>query len=214
MLVGLYGCFGGNEADDNVRGTVVNGNQNQDSDDEAEFSMGTSADNTYTNNFLGISCTLPEEWVFYNDEKILALNNMTGEHFDENTLEALKNATIVYDMYAATATSDKSVNVNLEKLSAAQKLTLDIKKSLEAQIDSVKSAYESMGYSDVDVYYDKITVDGKEFDALLLTANYGDAMTFYAKIFSFKRGDYLASVSVGTAYTDQTDTILSYFEVK
>lgn len=213
MLVGLCGCVGGDESED-VRGDIVSGNQNENQNaDDPEFSLGKAANNTYTNNFLGISCTLPEEWVFYTDEEILALNNMTGDYFDDDALETLKNASIIYDMYAATATNDKSININLQKLTSAQLMTLDIKASLEAQFDTVKSAYENMGYSNVNVYCEKVTVDGEEFDALILTANYQD-MDFYGKTLSFRRGDYLASLSVSSSYSDQTDTILDYFTVK
>ena len=53
MIVGLCGCFGGNDADD-----AGGGNPTQ-PPKEPEFSLGKTDNNTYTNDFLGIGCTLP-----------------------------------------------------------------------------------------------------------------------------------------------------------
>lgn len=212
MLISLFGCFGGNEPDD-VRGDISGetGAQSTGSNEEKpEFSLGTATNNTYTNAFLGMSCTLPAEWVFYTDEQILEINNIVGDVVDEDIAERLENADIIYDMFATYETEGSSINVNLEKLSALQLISLDIKQILEAQIDTIKTAYENMGYTDTNVAYEKITVDGKEFDGLTITAKIL-GIDFYATIFAFAKGNYLANVSICSIETDKTDAILSYF---
>ena len=215
MLVGLCGCLGGNDTDD-VRGDIVNGDNSEStnqSEKEPEFSLGKATDNTYNSDFLGLSCTLPAEWVFYTDEQILELNNIVGDVIDEEVAERLKNANIIYDMCAAYQTEGSSINVNLEKLNAAQLITLDIKKTLEAQIDTIKSTYQNMGYTDINVEYQKIKVDGKDFDGLKIVAKI-QGVDFYADVLTFRKGSYLANVTLGSLQTDKTDTILSYFKVK
>lgn len=208
MMVGLCGCFGGDETN-NVRGDIVSGN----GANEPEFSLGKSANNTYNNAFLGLSCTLPGEWVFYTDEQILELNNIVGDVIDEDTAELLENASIIYDMNASYDAEGCSTNVNLEKLNAVQLISLDIRQTLEAQIEAIQSAYENMGYTDTHVEYQKVTVDGKEFDGLRLTAN-AQGVAFYVTIFTFRKGSYLANVSVSSFGTDKTDTILRYYTVQ
>ena len=213
LLASLCGCFGGNGTDD-VRGDIASGSPSQnENENEPEFSLGKATNNTYNNDFLGISCTLPAEWVFYTDEQILELNNIVGTIVDEDIAERLKNANIIYDMCATYQTEGSNININLEKLSAVQMISLDIKQTIEAQIDTIKQSYENMGYTDTNVEYQKIKVDGKEFDGLKLTAKI-QGIDFYADVFTFRKSNYLANVTICSLQTDKTDTILSYFTVK
>lgn len=211
MLASLCGCRANNETDD-IRGTVVSGNNSQDAK-EPELSLGKTENNTYSNTFLGLSCTLPSEWVFYTDEQILELNNIVVDVLDEDIAELLENATVIYDMYASSQTDGSNMNVNLEKLSAAQAIRLDIKQVLEAQIDTIKQGYENMGYTDIRIEYEKIEVDGKEFDGLKLVAKI-QGYDFYVTMFAFRKSNYLANVTIGSLQADKTDTILSYFTVE
>lgn len=179
---------------------------------EPEYSMGTAANNTYTSTFLGLSCTLPDEWRFYSDEEILQLNNISSSYMDEATQEALKNATIVYDMAALHETDSGNININLEKLTVLQAATLDIKATLESQLPAIETAFANMGYSDIKIEYTKVTVDGKEFDALQLFGKV-NGMDFYEIVFSFKKGLYMVNVTVSSFETDKTEQILGYFTV-
>ena len=214
LVFSLCGCLGGNN--DDVRGDITSGNQSEtekETEKEPEFSLGKATNNTYKNDFLGITCTLPSEWVFYNDEQILQLNNIVGDVVDKDVAEQLKNANIIYDMYATYQNEGSSININLEKLNAAQIITLDIKKTLEAQIDSIKSTYQNMGYTDINAAYQKITISGKEFDGLKISAKI-QGINFYTTVFTFRKGSYLANVSLGSLQTDKTNTFAGYFTIK
>ena len=211
ILVGLCGCFGNNDIDD-VRGDINSANQSQ-NESEPGFSIGKATNNTYKNDFLGISCTLPAEWVFYTDKQILELNNLVGDVVDENTAELLENANIVYDMFASYEAEGSNININLEKLTALQLANLDIKQTLEAQIDSIKTSYTSMGYTDIKVDYQKVKVDSKEYDGLKLTAKI-QGIDFYATVFTVRKSNYLANATICSLQTDKSDTILGYFTVK
>ncbi len=211
MLVSLCGCLGGTE---DVRGDINSGSSNSDKPEaESKFSLGETAANTYKNDFLGISCTLPEGWTFYTDEQIMQLNNLVGDIAGEELASKLENANIIYDMYATNEGGYCNMNVNLEKLSAAQLLKLDIKKSLESQFDGIKSSYQNMGYTDIVLAYEKITVDGKEFDGITINAKI-QGVNFYSTVFCFKKGTYLANVTIACLQTDKIDTILDYFTIK
>jgi len=211
MLVGLCGCASGNETDD-VRGSIIGGDKTQD-EKEPELSLGVAENGTYRNEFLGVSFTAPAGWEFYTDEQIMELNNVVGEYIDEDVVEQLKNATIVYDMYATYQEEGSNVNVNLEKLSAAQSFAIDIKQALEAQIDVIKTTYANMGYTDINASHTKVRVDGKEFDGLRVTAKIQD-IDFYVTAFAFKKSNYLANITVCSLQTDRTNAILSCFTVQ
>lgn len=206
LAVSLCGCFGGSGNED------VHGEINPPAANEPEFSLGKTEGSVYKNDFLGLGCTLPEGWEFYTDEQILAMNNITGEILDADVAEQLKNANIIYDMMAINAYDGSNINVNLEKFNALQILALDIKASLEAQMGTIKSSYETMGYTDVNVEYQQVTVDGKAYDALVITAK-AQEIDISCVVFSFIKGNYMANVSVFTYKPENIDTLLGYFTI-
>lgn len=233
MLLGLCACGGNSEED--VRGSISGGisTQPQKETEEAtdaptdapteeptveateeapQFSLGSSSSNTYTNSFLGLSCTLPENWTFATDEEILQMNNIASSMMDEETAKAIAEANIVYDMFAQSTTGS-SINVNLEKVTAIQSVMLDVKQTLEAQLPTIKSTFENMGYTNVQAVYQTVTIDGQEFDGLAISAEI-QGMTFYEILFSFKKENYLANVTLGTIQAEELEVMLNSFTIQ
>lgn len=203
--------MGYDDGSEDVRGEVISGDNAADPTESLpEFSMGKAENGIYKNDFLGLTCTVPAGWEFYTDEQIREMNNFTADFYDEEFAEQIQNATIIYDMLASNAADGSSINVNLEKLNPAQMLILDVKKSLEAQIDTIKSTYENMGYTNTQVQYQKVTVDGQELDGLMIKAQI-QGIDLYCTLFSFTKGSYMANVSVTTTQADTTSQILGYF---
>lgn len=203
LLVSLCSCSGDTE----IRGEISTTPSN-----EPDFSLGKTENNRYRNDYLGISCTLPSDWVFYTDEQILEINNIALDSFEGNIAEAIKNAPILYDMYATNPNDLSSTNINIEKLSAIQLLTLDLKANLESQFPALKTSFANMGYTNVQIVYQKVTVDGKEYDGMRATAQI-QGIDFYTVSFCVKKGSYLVSINVTSFQTDKTATLLSYFSV-
>ena len=202
MMLNICGCTNTFDEKD-VRGEIVDENSNQNTNDtenienteDAEFLLGKTKNNKYENDFLGISCTLPSDWVFYTEEQILALNNIAFDYFDEETSEILKNATIIYDMYATNMRDGSNMNINLEKLNAIQLKNLDIKQVLESQIDRLKTGLQNMGYTDINIEYEIVNVDDRLIDGLKITGKISNA-DYYGYTLSFKKGNYLANISI------------------
>lgn len=211
MLLSLCGCVGSDDPED-IRGTVSGGSESQ-PESQPEFSMGESTDGTYTNDFLGIGCTLPEGWAFYTDAQMKELNNIVGDYLDENVKEQLQKATVIYDMCAQNQAEGSSVNVILEKLNVMQLVGLNIKTTLEAQIETIKSTYKNVGYTDVQVVYQKVTVGGKEFDGLKITAKLQD-FDFSGVAFAFLKGEYLANVTVCSLNAEAVTELLGRFTIE
>ena len=160
-----------------------------------------------------MSFELPLGWVFYSEEQIMQLNNFAFDYFDENALEMIQNATIVYDMYAVSQTSGGNVNANLEKIDASLIEKLDLKQTLESQFGVVENAYKNMGASEFSIQYEKITVDGKEFDGMSLSAKIS-GRTYYTKCFVYKNGTYLVNVTSGAYSESELADIINRFSVK
>ncbi len=201
LLLGLLGCSGEK---------IFPNDQNKSSDPQTL--LGSVENNVYKNDFLGLRFTLPENWVFYTEDEIRELNNLTTQYFDEDAKKQIENATLIYNMNASHPESGCSTNLNMEKLSTAQLGYLNIEASLKAQFDMMKNAYENIGYTDVEISYQKVSVSGKELDGVRLTANlFG--VKYYGTSFSFRKDNYLANVFVGSLLTDQTADILSHFSL-
>jgi hypothetical protein len=96
LCLALVGC-----GPEDVRGDVVNNatenktpSENKTptgttapAETEPDFSMGKATGSTYHNDFLGLSCTLPGDWMFYTDEQMKQLNNITGDILDKDLAE-------------------------------------------------------------------------------------------------------------------------------
>lgn len=200
LTVSLWACSG----DEDIRGEVTT------DPTDPQFSLGTTTNNTYKNNYLGLSCTLPSDWAFYTDEQIRELNNFTGDMAGEDFQNAVESADVIQDMYASYLGGIATVNVTMQKLNALQIAGLDMKAVLEAQFPTIKEAFENMGCTNVQMKYEKITVNGKEFDGATLEATIS-GIPLYETLVCFVKGRYYATVTVCTLQSNDTANLLNQF---
>ena len=218
MLACLCGCESGVDITELINSS--NPTSTEDSsittsaeEQPAEFSAGKIENNVYKNDFLGLSFTASADWTFYTEDQINALNKQTIDSMNSDAASLVQNAQIIYDMYAQNSNNGGNANINLEKFSDLQISTMDVKKTIESQFDMLKSTYQNIGFENINIYYDKITVDGKALDGARLTAKISDgSVNFYGVIFCFKKGNYLVNVSLSSILTDKTDDILNCFK--
>ena len=189
--------------------THIRGEQQSNTSSEETLSLGAVDGLTYENKFIGIGCKLSDEWAFYTDEEIRELNNITADVMGEEFQEAIEIATIVYDMYASTANGD-TVNVNLEKASALQLLSLDLNENYKAIFDEIKPSFESQGFSNVAYELGSVNFSGKEFPCINITAEYM-GLTMYETLLSIKCSGYLANMAVASLDKSVLDATLASF---
>jgi len=174
---------------------------------EDEFAFGVVADNKYTSEFAGITFTAPDGWVFYTDEEIKALNNITQDVVGEDIAELLKNATIIYDMYAINNATGESANINFEKIPTGLDIA-DLKSALTPQIDVIKTAFTEMGATVNKVETADVTIGDKTYDAIYVDAE-ANGVHIYENVVAFVEGDYIAYVTVCSTSTDGLTTLLN-----
>jgi len=162
------------------------------------------------NDYFGISCTLPSDWIFYTDEEIRELNNIAMGALEEDISDLLKNATVIHDMFAKNSNGFCSTNTTMEKLSALQVLTLDLKTNIERLLPALEQSYANMGYTNIQSSYTKVTVDGKEYDGMTSTCQL-QGINCYTLSFCYIKNSYLVNVNVTSFITDETETLLSYY---
>lgn len=223
LLLSSVGC----SSDEEVRGTIeeaattaAEAAENSDTDAEAEteeaeteeeaYEFGEVNANVYENKFIGIGCSLSEEWGFYSDEEIMELNNMATDMAGEEFAEAVADAQMLYDMYAVHSDGMSSVNVNLENIGIAKIALVDVAESLENSKSILEDAFSNMGYEDISIESTTVTIDGEEFAALNVGASYS-GMNMYELVFSGKAGKYMWTITIGTFGEDSTQEIFDTF---
>lgn len=177
---------------------------------QPSFSMGTTDGLNYESEFIGIGCDLERGWSFATEDEIRELNNIVEDVLDEDLAVALENADVVYDMMATSLDQTHNIIVTLEKVNPIQLATLNIAKNYEVVYSSMEQSFEDMGYKNIMHKVDTITVDGKELDALVITADvYG--MNIYQTTFCIKCNGYLASVCVASVGINTNAKLLDTF---
>lgn len=214
MIFTVCGC---QNNDIDVRGKYENDTTKVSSDisndtnsSTEEFSLGKITGNVYKNDFIGISYKLDENWTFYDDEQIKELNNIAVDMAGDEFEELVRNATIVYDMYATDGDQLNNININLEKVSNAKLLSLNIAENFKMLVPTLMDTYENMGYKNIDYEIIDVEVDGKTLDALHTTAEI-NGVNMYQTIFQKKCNGYLASITITTYFYDAISDLIDNF---
>ena len=178
---------------------------------KGEMKLGTVNGLTWENEFIGIGCTMDDDWTFKTDDEILAMNKLTQDMVTDDLADLLKDADLVYDMAAATSTDLSNMMVTLQKLNSLQLAALNIANELEKSYDISESSLINMGCANLTHSISTITFDGKTFDALVISASIS-GLTMNQTTFAIKCNGYLASISVTTVGEyDMADLIDNFY---
>lgn len=220
MVFSFAACGRDNDSpdEDDIRGEQIDNNESKDktssASSEAEFSLGATTGLTYESKFIGIGCKLDSDWSFYSDEQIKELNSVTTEVAGEEYAELMKNANLVYDMFAVQNDQLGNMNVVLEKMNKTTLATLDIAETFNKTMPTLKETFENVGYTNINFGIGTVTIDGKEFTCLNTSAEIaGTKMA--QKAIGIKCNGYLATVTVtAVGETNINDIIDKLYLVK
>lgn len=207
MLLSLCACGGGSE--EQIRGEQIT-NNTQPATEGPDFSLGTTSGVTYENAFIGIGCNLPEGWVFYSDDEIRQLNNITADVAGEEYQELMEQAAVVYDMYAVAPDGMSNMNVNLEKVPQIQLLVLDLEENLKKIGPTLQETMENMGFADYTYETGTKTIAGESFVCLNCHGTLS-GVDMYQTMLSIKCNGYLASVTLTSFGENTIDQLLENF---
>lgn len=176
---------------------------------EPEFAVGSSSGNRYKNTFLGIGCTLDENWRFLSDEEIRQNNSAAQGMMEEEYQQMLENADVVYDMMAHHQNEVDSLSLNMEKLSGAAKL-LSEEQYAQLSLESLEGGLSSMGIENIQSTIEEITFAGKTHVSIRIEGEYSGIKVYEAMVFC-KRSGYMAIACACTWVEDGTQAILDCF---
>lgn len=174
------------------------------------FSVGSVQDNSYWNEYLSIGCTLSDEWYFYTDEEIMENFQTTVGMMKEELAEAMKESGTLMDMLAVNTESGESINVNMERVSLTNALTISEKTYAETSVQQVKEAMEQMGWESVTVEADEMEFLGETHSCLYISCSL-DGIDMYETQVIVKHGRTIVAITACSYWEDTTLDILANF---
>ena len=179
-----------------------------------KFERGVVEGQTYTSQFLGLTCTAPAEYTYLNDQEIAQLNDLTADVVDSEELvkqmrESLENGNQVQDMYLMTADGLQTINVMLIKVSA-KGATVDMAAFADMGKDQVVSAYQSMGMTDVEASRETVTFMGQQYEGICTSATYTDVPVTTVQV-CMQVGDYVCVITFTSYVEDHTPEMMDFF---
>ena len=179
-----------------------------------KFERGVVEGQTYTSQFLGLTCTAPAEYTYLNDQEIAQLNDLTADVVDSEELvkqmrESLENGNQVQDMYLMTADGLQTVNVMLVKVSA-KGAAVDMAAFADMGKDQVVSAYQSMGMTDVEASRETVIFMGQQYEGICTSATYTDVPVTTVQV-CMQVGDYVCVITFTSYVEDHTPEMMDFF---
>ena len=179
-----------------------------------KFERGVVEGQTYTSQFLGLTCTAPAEFTYLSDEEIAQRNHLAAEAVDSEELvkqmrESLENGNQVQDMYLMTADGLQTVNVMLVKVSA-KGAAVDMAAFADMGKDQVVSAYQSMGMTDVEASRETVTFMGQQYEGICTSATYTDVPVTTVQV-CMQVGDYVCVITFTSYVEDHTPEMMDFF---
>ena len=179
-----------------------------------KFERGVVEGQTYTSQFLGLTCTAPAEYTYLSDEEIAQRNHLAAEAVDSEELvkqmrESLENGNQVQDMYLMTADGLQTVNVMLVKVSA-KGATVDMTAFTKMGMEQIISGYESADMTDVETSRETVTFMGQQYEGICATAAYHDAPVTTVQV-CMQVDNYVCVITFTSYVEDRTSEMMDFF---
>lgn len=184
---------------DNVDGSLT----------EKEFDLGKISNQHYENRFIGIGYVLNSGWTFYTEEQLKALNQITENVTGDAYKDALKQATVAFDMLALSPNATDSISVNLERVDSSTLQEFGVVQYCQNVIPSMEETLRNMGANNVSVNITEAVVDGKTMSVLKTTSTLSGVPLYQMTIVLKCGTNHIANVTITTYHTDSINDILS-----
>lgn len=175
---------------------------------DKNISFGTWNDNTYTNDFLEVSYTLPDGWTKQTDEEILKTMELGSELMNDKgeLTKKLADLTSVTYLIATDPLTGNNAILMSEK-------PLIGNVSLDKYVESLKNNLKELESIDYEIGKEtKEVINDLKYSTLELTAKYNDVV-INQKYFVRKNGKYfISTIITSTTGTDNISNIISNFK--
>lgn len=183
--------------------------------EENPLSLGRLVGGEYTNEYIGLGCTLDENWEFYAAEELQELPEIVTEALEGSDLvgeDGMPDQ--ITDMMAENLNDLTTMNLLYTKLSMQERLAyavmteetlIDI--TLE-QKDDMIAAYAQMGIEVFSIEKDTVTFLGEERCVLRTEASIEGVPYYTLQMFDYNLGQYYTTLTLASYLEDNTDSLL------
>lgn len=178
---------------------------------EEAFQPGEMNGGVYTNEFLGIGCTLDSNWTYLTDEEIAELNRSTTEQLSDEEMRAAMEDASLQDMFAQADGGLVNISITIENLGVLHGTAMDEARFLEILRPTVETAFTDIGMTGLVMEASTETFVGESHAVMNISGTLEADVPFYQKVVLIKRGTYMASVSIGSAMENITADIAALF---
>ena len=164
-------------------------------DGTENFDMGIVEGDVYTSNFAQIKFTLPENWEFYDREKLLELTGLDADGDADEVKKELAKKTTVYDMYAVNPMSGANVIIMFENIKVQ-----GLNPNTFGEEDYAEAILKALDGQDTGILYQKkgektTQLGGHEFLMMELTVT-SSGISLGQNYYIRKVGDFMMSIVV------------------
>ncbi len=175
------------------------------------YVRGEWVDNVYTNNYLGFSFTLPEDWVVVSDEELLnmiefGVSQSNDEEIKEVYEEAMKLSTTFFDFTIVNESTGETLMLIVEDLTKTN--SLDI--SIDVYIDLMVSNFaKTISYNFESSELSEVIISNETYTYLELNIE----NIAIQKMFFLRKGKYIVTLQALDIIDDVNDISLIFEEM-
>lgn len=179
------------------------------------FQRGSVEGQTYSSEFLGLTCTAPEEFRYLSDQEIAQLNDIALDSITDSGLakemrQRLEEGSQVQDMYLMTEDGRHWISITVDQVTDG-KSEVDMDAFVANGVTQAEEAYGAIdGMEDVVSAAQTATFLGKEYDSILTTATYNGFPAQSLQV-CIPVGRYICVVTFTSYVEEQTAEMMDFF---
>ncbi len=181
-------------------------------------SFGTWEGQTYTNEYLGLTCTFDSDWMIYSASELQEIDSSVEDMLEQTDIaKYLEDMMFFKDMMAENAKELTSVNITYSKMSEQEKkyyasmTEKEIVSKSNSSMELLGNTYEQMGMTLKEEAVREIFFLGEMRSVQYLHFDYM-GMPYYAiQIYNYHSGDYSTVLTLSSFREDKTTELLNMF---
>ncbi len=174
------------------------------------LSKGVIDGNVYTNEYIGLTFTKPDSWIYSTDEEISEIMGATYDLVDSSDYEAaVSNLVSVFDMMARDPETGNNANIVFENLSLSSSEDITVDEYIEISKANLTEALADFSFTFDNT--ETVTLGGVEFTKLKCNATYMGVMNMNQFMYCTKLGKYMVVISVTIVDGSDPSVIEDYF---
>ena len=185
---------------------------------EKPLSFGRIEGGTYTNTYMGIGCTMDENWSIYSAEELQSLPETVQGAIAGSDLESLMaDYPQIFDLQAENVNDLLAVNIVYTKIGLQERLLYAAQTEEEtvdgilSQADLIKESYTQAGMEVESMEKVQVTFLGETHYAIRTVAQSQGVPIYMLQVMNFDLGAYGINLTATSYLEDNTQSVLDLF---